>query len=319
MNTYIKTPLNYTGNKFRLLEQMQSFFPKDINIMVDLFCGGATVGVNTNCNEIYFIDNDPMVIGLLEFFSKQNFEDLLNKLEAIILNYNLSNSYRNGYRSYTEKIVDLNKNNGLKEYNSQGFYKLRSDYNSLKNKKTDEAFTMLYILLLYGFNNDLRFNAKGDFNLPVGKTDLNKTNVLKLKKYLDKIKTLKTHYLCLEFDSEKAKKIISIADFIYMDPPYLITNATYNESNKWKNSNEHRLLDLIDELVVEKKQFVLSNVLSKKTKINEPLSYWIEKNKDNINLHHMKYSYSSSSYNKKIREGQEDEIIVTWKVKSENK
>ena len=177
----------------------------------------------------------------------------------------------------------------------------------------------MYLLLLYGFNNDLRFNSKGEFNLPIGKTDFNKTNVLKLKKYLEKIKTIKAHYICAEFDSKKVKNIINKADFIYMDPPYLITNATYNESNRWNNECEHRLLNLMDDLLINNKQFVLSNVLSKKNKMNEPLFYWTQKNKNNIEIHHMKYSYSSASYNKKIREGKEDEIIVTWKVNNENK
>ena len=42
----IKSPINYTGNKFRILNQIQPYFPKNIGTMVDLFCGGATVGIN---------------------------------------------------------------------------------------------------------------------------------------------------------------------------------------------------------------------------------------------------------------------------------
>lgn len=319
MKEYIKTPLNYTGNKFRLLEQIHPYFPQKINIMVDLFCGGATVGLNTDCKEVYFIDNDKMVIGLLKFFSNQKFETLLHNIEKIIYRYGLSNSYRNGYSFYKNQIKDKNVNNGLKEYNSKGFYQLRTDYNSLENKENNEAFTMLYVLLLYGFNNDLRFNAKGEFNLPIGKTDLNKVNVVKLEKYIKKIDSIKAHYICAEFDSDQVKQILDIADFVYMDPPYLITNATYNESNRWNNLCEHRLLNLMDNLICNNKKFVLSNVLSKKGKMNEPLFYWTQKHNNDISIKHMKYSYSSSSYHKKVREGNEDEIIITWKWKNENK
>ena len=318
MNNYVKTPLNYTGNKFRLLEQMQPYFPKKIKIMVDLFCGGATVGLNTECEEVYFIDRNPMVIGLLKFFANHSFEFILKNAEKLIEKYGLSNSYRNGFSYYKEQIKDLNKNNGLKEYNSNGFYKLRNDYNAIIEKDSDEAYLKLYLLLLYGFNNDLRFNSKGDFNLPVGKTDWNKTNVLKLQKYLEKVKSIKAYYICAEFDSEEAKQIFDIADFVYMDPPYLITTATYNEYNRWNNLCEHRLLNLIDTFIEQDKKFVLSNVLSKETKMNEPLFYWTRKNIDKIEIKHMNYSYSSASYNKKIRQGKEDEIIVTWKAKNEN-
>ena len=79
------------------------------------------------------------------------------------------------------------------------------------------------------------------------------------------------------------------------------------------------MLDLIDDLIKNNKRFVLSNVLSKKGRMNEPLFYWTQKNKTNIRIHHMQYSYRSASYNKKVREGKEDEIIVTWKEKNENK
>lgn len=39
MTDFIKSPLNYTGNKYRILDQIEEFFPKQINQMIDLFCG----------------------------------------------------------------------------------------------------------------------------------------------------------------------------------------------------------------------------------------------------------------------------------------
>ena len=37
----IKSPLNYTGGKAKLLPQLKPLFPQYISTMVDLFCGGA--------------------------------------------------------------------------------------------------------------------------------------------------------------------------------------------------------------------------------------------------------------------------------------
>ena len=53
---------------------------------------------------------------------------------------------------------------------------MRSDFN---NDKDD--MMLLYMLLIYGFNRMLRFNSKGDFNLPVGNVDFNKNVVNALK------------------------------------------------------------------------------------------------------------------------------------------
>ena len=43
MNKYIKSPLNYTGGKYKLLDKILPLFPNDINTFVDLFAGGGSV------------------------------------------------------------------------------------------------------------------------------------------------------------------------------------------------------------------------------------------------------------------------------------
>ena len=37
---YVKSPLNYTGGKYKLLPQLLELFPKQVNTFVDLFAGG---------------------------------------------------------------------------------------------------------------------------------------------------------------------------------------------------------------------------------------------------------------------------------------
>ena len=61
---YLKyeTPLNYTGNKARIINQFQSKFPKSVNVFVDLFCGGGTVGLSVNAKKIIFIDKMKMLL-----------------------------------------------------------------------------------------------------------------------------------------------------------------------------------------------------------------------------------------------------------------
>lgn len=48
----IQSPLNYTGGKYKLLPQILPLFPKDIDVFVDLFCGGCNVGINVDCSKI---------------------------------------------------------------------------------------------------------------------------------------------------------------------------------------------------------------------------------------------------------------------------
>ena len=313
MNNFIKSPLNYTGNKYRILNQIKPYFDKNIGTFADVFCGGATVGINVDADKVIFIDSNHRVISLLKFLAKSNFKSLVKKMEERISYYGLSFSNVNSYEHYFRLAVPANKNNGLKSYNSNGFYKMRSDYNSLSDKDSDEANLLLYLLLVYGFNNDLRFNSSGEYNLPCGKTDLNKNNLKKIEDFISRSKKCNYQFIEGDFRDAKIQKKILNADFIYLDPPYLITDAVYNESNGWNEKNEKELLAFLDTCIRLKKKFVLSNVLSKEDGkiLNEPLNEWILCH-DEIKVIDIDYHYRSSSYNKKNRNAKEREIIVYY-------
>ncbi|MDO8664422.1 MAG: Dam family site-specific DNA-(adenine-N6)-methyltransferase [Candidatus Liptonbacteria bacterium] len=305
----MKTPLNYTGNKSRLMDQFANHFPNDIGVFVDLFCGGATVGLSVNAKKIIFIDNNLNVINLLKHLSKFDFDTLLPRLEKLIKKYGLSYSANFGYKRYRFGI-QKSDNNGLKEHNTSGYYKLRSDYNSAKIKSSKEALDMLYLLVVYAFNNDMRFNRDGEFNLPVGKTDLNNNNIKKLKQYIDRVKKTNCVFICGDFREEKVKKILMKADFIYADPPYLLGDAVYNESGNWTEQTEQELINLLEMLNTKKKKFALSNVLNKVGASNKPLSDWIFQRTD-LHIFDIKYHYRSASYNKINRNAREREVLIT--------
>ncbi|RIY36841.1 hypothetical protein CKF59_02180 [Psittacicella gerlachiana] len=44
--TIIKSPLNYTGGKSKLLPQLKEKFPQELEVFYDVFSGGANVGIN---------------------------------------------------------------------------------------------------------------------------------------------------------------------------------------------------------------------------------------------------------------------------------
>jgi DNA adenine methylase len=308
VKTYIKSPINYTGNKYRLLEQFDKYFPDNVDIFIDLFCGGATVGFNVNAKHIILIDSNPRVILLLKTLAEYSIEKIIKNIEYLIEKYKLSYSYKYGYEYY-RKSGYVEGNNGLKKYNDEGYKKLRSDYNLLKNKNTYNANIMLYTLMVYAFNNDIRFNKNGEFNLPVGKTDFNKNNINKLKEFNKRAKEINYEFICSDFNDKKIKEKIFTADFVYCDPPYLITTAFYNENNGWNEKNEMDLLLLLSELNKKNIKFALSNVLKKEGKTNLLLEEWIKEN--NFIKNRINYHYRSSSYNKKNRNSKEEEILVT--------
>lgn len=65
-------------------------------------------------------------------------------------------------------------------------------------------------------------------------------------------------------------------DFLYFDPPYLITTGTYNENNGWTEKDDKDLYYLLEELNSKNIKWGLSNVIEHKGKTNEILKKFIK-------------------------------------------
>ena len=74
----ISSPLNYIGGKYKLLPQLLPLFPHNIGTFVDLFCGGANVGINVSANTIIFNDNLVYLIDLYEAFLDRSSEETIS-------------------------------------------------------------------------------------------------------------------------------------------------------------------------------------------------------------------------------------------------
>ena len=68
--------------------------------------------------------------------------------------------------------------------------------------------------------------------------------------------------------------LLSCNDFVYLDPPYLNTTATYNEKNGWSEVDEDDLYKLCEELDRKGVRFGLSNVFKNKGVTNDKLISW---------------------------------------------
>ena len=296
----VKSPLNFTGGKYKLLPQIIPLFPKNISTFVDLFCGGCNVGINTAAEKIICNDIDSNLIGLFSFFKGKSYNSLLPKIQEAIKCFNLSDSEKNGYSFY-----NCNSASGLGNFNRTGFLNLRETFNAI-SKDDANYYLYLYILIVYAFNNQIRFNSAGKFNLPVGKRDFNARMQNKLKTFLSALEAKDVSFSNCDFSDIKASSL-GKNDFVYADPPYLITCATYNEKS-WNEEEEKKLLSYLDELSDNNIRFALSNVLFTDNKTNTILQTWLSER--NYNCHHLDFSYKNSNYHKK-HVAKTDEVLIT--------
>lgn len=289
---YIKSPMNYTGGKYKLLHQIEPLFPEDINLFVDLFTGGGNIAVNVKANKIVANDCEENIIGIYKTFQKyDNVDELIGQIEEIIKTYGLTIDNTEAYNQFR------NDYNCLKT--SQGNYSPLSSYN---------INILLYVLICYSFNHQYRFNSKGEFNMPFGKerSQWNENMKNNLINFHRQIKEKDIVFLNKDFRQLKVDKL-GINDFVYCDPPYLITCATYNEKDGWNQECEEDLLKLLDELNTKKIKFALSNVLYSKGKTNDLLIEWSKK----YNVHHLDYTYQNCNYHTKDKTNKSDEVLIT--------
>jgi adenine-specific DNA-methyltransferase len=297
---YVKSPLNYTGGKHKLLPQLEAFWPKNIATFYDIFCGGANVGINAQAKKIVCIDINLKVIELLRLIQKTNFESLHQEILSLVERYSLSQSYSNGYEYYNS-----DSSSGLGLFNKKGFLELRKAYNSASESAKP---MMLLVLILYAFNNQIRFNAKGEFNLPVGKRDYNGSSRHNLASF--NLVANQKNVSFLQADFHTLNKIdFEAGDFVYLDPPYLLGLATYNENGGWSYADEIELYNTLSSLDDRGVRFALSNVSEHKGELNNILLNWA--NESGYTINKLNFDYGNSNYQSSAKRSVTKEVLVT--------
>lgn len=279
---YIKSPLNYTGGKFKLLKDIIPLFPNEINTFVDLFAGGFNVGINTNANKILCNDHISYLINLYEYLESTDIEYVLILIKKQISTFDLSKT------------------------NTEGYNNFRDHYNSTKN------ILDLFILTCFSFNHQIRFNNSHSFNTPFGK-DRSCYNPKIESNLIDFCTRLQNKNI--EFSNQDFLNIdyenLSPKDLVYCDPPYLITTGSYNDGKRgfkdWSEIEERQLLTTLDNLNDRKIKFALSNVLYHKGLSNDILIEWSKK----YNIVYLDKSYSNCNYQFKEKESKTVEVLVT--------
>ena len=270
---FIKCPFNYIGGKYKLLEQLIHYFPKNISIFVDLFGGGFNVGINIEADKIVYNDQITPLVQLFNYFKENSYKNIIN---------------------YIEKTIEKNK---LNKIDKESFHKFRENYNSKLFKNPLD----FYILLCYSFNYQIRFNNSGEYNCPHGTNRSSFSYTLK-KRLFEFIKTIQEKNIIFE---NKDFFNLNFNDldknsFVYCDPPYLITNGSYNDGNRgfkdWTEKEEKQLLNILDILDNKGIKFALSNVLEHSNKEKIILKKWIKERK--YKIIEIESNYKNSNYQK---------------------
>lgn len=166
----------------------------------------------------------------------------------------------------------------------EDYLKLREDYNESKE------WILLFLLSCYSYCFAIRFNSKGKFNMPsgIGSSSFNESIKTRLINFTNHIQKLKMQFVNKDFRELNFGKLKN-GDFVYCDPPYLISTASYNENGGWTQKDDNDLYNILDILHNRNIKFAMSNVMVHKGNNNKSLIEWGKK----YNVYVLKMSYDT--------------------------
>lgn len=281
-----KSPLNYIGNKYQILEQLLPLFPQNINTFVDLFMGGGDVITNVEAKNKIGIDINTYLTEILTALKETSTTDTLAFMAKRIEEF------------------ELTKENEI------GFLKYRDAYNTNPEYHTPLD---LYTLSRFTFHFTIRFNSDLQMNAGFGRGFSNfssrqRKNIRPFQSALQNVDILNIDFRTFQIENLREN------DFIYADPPYLITNNVYNNGRKlvgqkWGEQDEKDLLAYLNKVNESGLKFALSNVLQHRGKTNQLLEQWLIKN--DFNVHKIETSYSHCTHTVDQKDPPSLEIVVT--------
>ena len=278
----IKSPFNYIGNKYRIIDELLDLFPGNIVTFVDLFCGGCDVCANVDAEHKFANDINYHVIDILESFQQHDIHFILDYIDRTIEEWHLSKEDEASYRAFREFV------------NRQG------------------TPLDLYTLMNYSFNYQFRFNSRQGFNNTFGRNrssfnDAIRNNLITFHPLLAGIQFSSVDFMDFNYD------VLDEGDFIYADPPYLLTCGSYNDGKRgfkgWNLQDDLNLMNLLCELSLHGINFALSNVIEHKGKTNVELIQWAQAN--NFHIHGIDFNYDNCNYQSENRNFVTREVVIT--------
>lgn len=249
MITWTRSLLKYPGGKYALLDAIDDALPRQsIDVYAEPFLGGASVALNIGRRFPEMLLNDANVDVI-------NFWEQISKNPKVVL-------------KALEKKVQTNQTLKSEEV----YINCRNAFNAKLNGPAVRA-AEFYYLNKQGFNGLIRYNLKGEFNVPFGKyKTLPNLKVEHLQEVSEILNGNVSFYSTdwKHFIDGAVSRAINDGKsvFLYIDPPYIPLTKTSNFTCYWKpfGIEEHqRLREKLDKLTEIGILWMLSNSKTRAT------------------------------------------------------
>ena len=225
----MKPIIKYRGGKSKEINNFIEFIPNQYDRYIEPFAGGAALFFYLAPNAALINDINSR---LVNFYSavRENFDSLKAELTRLEL------TYRSNQMEY-EQIKMKDKSRHVENKNEALYYLLRDMYNGIIEKKYLDA-TLYYFINKTSYSGMLRFNSKGEFNVPFGRYKNFNTQLVS-EEHSELLKRT-------EITNEDYSEIFNrctVNDFVFLDPPYdcIFTDYGNIEQNGFAEDDHRRL------------------------------------------------------------------------------
>ena len=225
----MKPIIKYRGGKSKEINNFIEFIPNQYDRYIEPFAGGAALFFYLAPNAALINDINSR---LVNFYSavRDDFDSLKAELTRLEL------TYRSNQMEY-EQIKMKDKSRHVENKNEALYYLLRDMYNGIIEKKYLDA-TLYYFINKTSYSGMLRFNSKGEFNVPFGRYKNFNTQLVS-EEHSELLKRT-------EITNEDYSEIFNrctVNDFVFLDPPYdcIFTDYGNIEQNGFTEDNHRRL------------------------------------------------------------------------------
>jgi DNA adenine methylase len=208
--------LKWAGGKRQLLPRLRRFYPAQFRTYFEPFVGSGAVFFDLfnlgllEGHGAVLLDNNPDLVGCF-LIVRERVETLIRRLKRLA-----TERQEDAKRHYYD--VRDRRFNPMRE-------KIAGGNGAVADRYTPDLAAMLIYLNRTGFNGLFRLNARGLFNVPIGRyANPQICDAANLRRVARALSTSRAHVLQADFSHVLTGA--KAGDFLYFDPPYAPLSAT---------------------------------------------------------------------------------------------
>ena len=226
----MKPLIKYRGGKSKEIPHIMLQMPRFTGRYVEPFFGGGALFFHIEPKRAIINDINTKLIGFYDGV-RNNYNQLRAELDEIEGVYLMN-------RKKFDELKKANPDERVEDRNENFYYMLRDMFNGLRKKEYSDA-ALYYFINKTAYSGMIRYNSKGEFNVPYGRYPGLNTQLV-----------TKSHNLLLQRaeiynkDFEDIFNLTSAEDFMFLDPPYDCIFSDYG-NEEYKNGfteDDHRRL-----------------------------------------------------------------------------